>query len=165
MNPKDFDRHDFERLVETYGASETRWPEDYRQAMITWRAENAVEAEAILVSERELDMALNTIRMEPGTDMLKARIMGQLPKEKPVAMPQSGYHAVNNNVRSFGQKAVAAMMLFAFSVGFAGASFLKLPGGDEDVSQTLVAETEWEEIATDYGMDDIYEWVEASPAP
>jgi len=158
-------KEDFNRLVETYGASEARWPEENRAAMIAWRSENPAEAEAILASERDLDMALDGVRMEPGTDMLKARILGQLPKENTSALPQAGYQAANSNVRRFGQKAVAALMLFAFSVGFGGASFLKLPTDGDDVSQNLVAEAEWEELAEDYGFDDIYEWVEASPAP
>lgn len=161
MTSKDLSRDDFKTLVETYGAKDARWPEEHRQAMIAWRADNEADAETILASERDLDVALDSIRMEPGTDMLKARILSQLPKAEPAALPQPA----NSNIRTFGQKAVAAMMLLAFTVGFAGASILKMPGTDEAVPQTLTAESEWEDIATDYGMDDIYEWVEASPAP
>lgn len=154
-------KDDFQRLVETYGANDSRWPEEHRHAMINWQAENAAEAQAVLASEQELDMALDSARLEPGTDMLKARILSQLPKEETPALPQ----AANSNVRRFGQKAVAALMLCAFTAGFAGASFLKVPVGAETDTQTLVVESEWEELAEDYGFDDVYEWVEASPAP
>lgn len=159
-------RDEFIRLVETFGASESRWPENYKNEMLVFRAENAAEAEAIISREAELDQALETVRLEPGTDMLKARILSQLQSEEAANVPQPA----NSNRSSFGHKAVAALMLMAFTVGFAGASVLKMPSTDDG---TLVgeAESDWEELAElaeDYGMDDIYEWVDtadASPAP
>jgi len=158
-------KDEFVRLVETYGASERRWPESHRQDMIAWCSSNGEEAESILSSERDLDEALESVRLEPGTDMLQARIMSQVSKTAAVAHPQPVNSNIrDSNIRSFGQKAVAALMLFAFTVGFAGASFLKLPGS-ENPDQIYVAESEWEELATDYDMDDVYAWVETAPAP
>ncbi len=153
-------RDEFTRLVETYGATESRWPDEYRAEMIAWRIDNAGAAEAILRSEGDLDKVLESARLEPGTDMLKARILNQIAEtsEEPLPVP------ANNNIARFSQKAVAALMLFAFSVGFAGASFLKLPGSGEEPSYE-VASSDWEELAEDYGMDEIYAWVETSPAP
>ncbi len=153
-------RDEFLRTVETYGANAARWPDAYRADMLAWQAENTADAAAILASEGELDRALDTIRLEPGTDMLKARILNQLPETATDAVPVPA----NNNLARFSQKAVAALMLFAFSVGFAGASFLKLPSSGEETSYD-VASSDWEELAEDYELDEIYAWVEASPAP
>lgn len=152
---------EFKNLIETYGSSEARWPEDYKAEMLGFVKTHPTDAQNILDAERSLDLALDSVRLEPGIDMLKARILSSLPKEDIKPLP------VAANDRSFGQKAVAALMLFAFAFGFTGASFLKLPGISA-AEAPIYANQEWEDIATDYGMDDVYEWVgisDQSPAP
>lgn len=155
-------RDEFKKLIETFGSRETRWPVDYKAEMLGYMNTYPADAQNILHEEQALDLALDSVRLEPGTDMLKARILSALPKQEAEALP------VAANDRSFGQKAVAALMLFAFAFGFTGASFLKLPGISENEAP-LYASQEWEDIATDYGMDDVYEWVgfseDLSPAP
>ncbi len=156
-------QEDFTRLVETYGAKESRWPDEYRAQMQAFAADNAEAAKAVLEDEALLDTALDSVRAAPGTDMLKARILNNLPQHTAANQPE----APRSKFSMFGQKAVAALMLLAFTVGFTGASFLKLPGSGDDAG-AVYASNEWEELATDYGMDDIFEWVgvpEDSPAP
>lgn len=151
---------DFKRLVETYGSNAARWPEEQRSEMQAFMRVHPKVAESILLSEQILDETLDSVRLEPGTDMLKARILSSLPEAREDVLPTPA----NNNLARFSQKAVAALMLLAFTVGFAGASFLKLPTTGENETYD-VATADWEELAEDYGMDEIYAWVEATPAP
>jgi len=123
-------------------------------------AANGAEAETLLNDAQVMDDALDSARLSPGTDILKARILAaatQTPQNNQT-VPQTPQR------QGMGYRAVAAMTLFAFTLGFAGANMLgganTNPAEDD---QVLIAETsEWQELADDYGLDDIYEWVEGT---
>ncbi len=149
---------EFTELVETYGADSARWPDDLREAASLFMQANKADCDAILVDEARLDSLLEGARLNPGTDMLKARILSSI--EAPVAQSTSTETApARGRVFSFGHKAIAAMMLLSFSLGFAGASVLKLPGQD-NITDDYVT-TEWAELADDYDLGDIYDWVDS----
>ena len=151
---------EFTELVETYGAVPGRWPDDRREAAQTFITSNPDLCEPILAEEAALEELLNNARLNPGTDMLKARIMSS------IDAPSS-----NDQIREperarlfrFGHKAMAALMLVSFSLGFAGASVLQLPSQNDDMVESV--SDDWAELADDYGVDDIYDWLEAAPAP
>ena len=104
-------RNEFIQLIETYGSDELRWPEAHKAQMLDFISSNPAEAQTLLTDEAGLDAALESIRLQPGTDMLKARIMGALPQEAEEPLPVAA-----NDRRQLGHKAVAALMLMAFTV-------------------------------------------------
>jgi len=148
---------DFKILVETFGANSARWPEDRQAEAQNFMRAHPEAARDVLQSEAGLDDLLETGRMSPGTDMLKARIKASVITEPVMKAPiprRSG----------FGHKAVAALMLASFAVGFGGANYFG-PSESEFITEleddTYTASNEWTEFADDYGMSEIYEWVDA----
>jgi len=151
-------RDEFLKLIETYGADQSRWPEaslSEAQAFIT---KNPEYASGLLAEANRLDGALEIARIAPGTDMLKARILS--------AARSSGVAAANPaplKPQGLRYRAVAAMVTGAFVLGFTGANYLN--GGDVTNDPGLTADNEWEEIADDYGMSDVYAWARQDTLP
>ncbi len=151
-------RDDFARLIEIYGANEARWPDHSRAAAQSFVEAHSRDAEQLLDGARKIDAALESARIEPGTDILKARIMSSLGHQDDAPIN------IQPPARGFGYKVIAAMMAISFMMGFAGSNLLNQAAApDETIS--LVAENEWETLASDYGMDDVLSWVNDSPAP
>lgn len=151
---------EFTELVETYGADSARWPEDRRSIALAFMQSHKAECEPILAEEARLDGLLDGARLSPGTDILKARILSSI--EAPV-VETAETSQPRGRVISFGHKAIAAMMLVSFSMGFAGASVMKLPGQDTEMVSVTDdnISNEWAELADDFDLDDIYEWVDS----
>jgi len=151
-------RDEFAQLIELYGADENRWPDNRRSDAQSFAKEHSADARQLLDDARNIDEALERARLEPGTDILKARIMNSLGQQDDRPAP------VQQAARGFGYKAIAAMMAISFMMGFAGSNLL---GGSAEQDETilLTAENEWETLASDYGMEDIVVWVNEGPAP
>lgn len=157
--------NDFKTLVETYGARSARWPDDQRDIALAFMQNQKADCESVLQAERGLDDLLEGARLSPGTDILKARIMSSIETEPSQAddLPQTRGRVI----RGFGHKAMAALMLLSFTLGFGGASVLKLPAQNEGPDNYIASEAtsdndtnEWAELADDYGLGDIYDWVD-----
>ena len=150
-------REEFLTLVETYGADLTRWPEPSRVGARDLIDQAPDFTSPLLTQARDLDAALDAARITPGTDMLKARILNAA-KQPAAASP------VPANAKPAGlrYRAVAAMMAVSFVFGFAGANFVNT--GDPVEETTLTADSEWEAFAEDFGMADVYAWVDQDTA-
>ena len=158
--------NEFTALVETYGANSARWPDDKREVAIAFMKTRKEDCAIVLNAEQNLDNLLDSGRLNPGTDILKARIMSSIDNQ-----PVQSVDNTTSRRRvgsSFGHKAIAAMMLVSFSLGFGGASVLKLPVQNTDSGNYVASENpedylsnEWAELADDYGMGDVYDWVDS----
>jgi hypothetical protein len=56
------DKDRFEVIVEAYGATPARWPEDAREAMQAFIAEHPVEAHDVLAEARGLDAMMDAVK-------------------------------------------------------------------------------------------------------
>jgi len=149
---------EFKQYTETFGSDMSRWPEALQQAGRMFIKNNPETANSIISSERELDDLLDSGRIKPGTDMLQARIKASIEEQ---ARP----HPIRSHRKGLSYRAAAAMVAVSFSVGVAGTSALQVASGPEPTTTQLV-ENDWEDIADDYGMSDLYTWVGVdSPAP
>ncbi len=150
-------RDDFIKIVETYGVNPGRWPQDQRAQAKKFMNAHPDEAAIIMDADHNLDHALETARLTPGTDMLKARI-----KSAAQSTPQTHIPNPASSRRGFGYRAMAAMVLAAFSLGFAGANLMNSAEPETITQDTTyqLADNNWEDIAEDYGFSEIYEWVE-----
>ncbi len=159
---------EFENFIDLYGANFDIWPDP--AAAKRFAMDNAELTEKLLAEAREIDAALEQVRVTPGTDMLKARILSEIDREN-----VSAEVPANSNKPGLGYKAAAAAMMMSFVLGFAGANMMPAPDASDDFVLTaedellsdddivLTADAEWESFAEDYGFDDIYDWV--NPAP
>lgn len=153
---------DFRDLIDTYGANQRRWPEHMRapaRAFIKAKPELTTN---LLHNAQELDNHIESARIQPGTDILKARILSGLKlRQEDIIIPEPVVQ--HKSTRGFGFGSMAAMMALSFMFGLAGAN-----AWNSDISETptiLTAENEWEDLAQEYEFDDIYEWVSTNPAP
>ena len=146
-------------LVDTYGANTQRWPEDSRSEALAFVENHADIANPLLLEAKKLDEALDAVKITPGTDMLKARILqavNELPSNQPA-------QAATQPTSGLKYRAVAAMMAISFVLGFAGANILQ--SENTDTNGTFMVDNEWEELAGEYGMSDVYEWVGQDALP
>jgi len=154
MTNLNFSKDDFKRLIETYGSDIDRWPAAFQDPARAMMNSDATFTKPLMAEAVKLDEALASARLTPGTDMLKARILNGLESQ-----PSRGMDQIANDRAARGMKyhTVAAMMVMSFVLGFAGSNFLQ-PNPAETGSSVFV-ENDWEELANEYGMSDVYEWV------
>ena len=146
-------------LVDTYGANTQSWPEDSKSEALAFVENNADIAKPLLLEARKLDEALDVAKITPGTDMLKARILlavNELPSNQPA-------QAASQPTSGLKYRAVATMMAISFVLGFAGANILQ--SENTDTNGSFMVDNEWEELADEYGMSDVYEWVGQDALP
>lgn len=152
-------REDFLKFAETYGGNISRWPEEVGAEAQSFLDADSEYANQILQDAGELDNALERARVAPGTDMLKARILTAA--RVAGATPQVASSSKPQGLR---YRAVAALVAGAFVLGFTGANYLNSDINYEDVTM-VSADSEWQDLADDYGMDELYAWVGQDTLP
>lgn len=160
MIDNDFTKESFKKLLETYGADKSRWPETLLAPAEKLMASAPEYTNSLLKEAKELDEALSAARVTPGTDILKARILGNLDPQTDNLQPRA---ANDRPVRSLKYHTVAAMMIMSFVLGFAGSNVLQVQPTEN--GNALMVDNGWEELAEDYGIADVYEWVGQDAAP
>ncbi len=151
---------EFTVLMDTYGANRERWPVSSKPGALAFIKDQPAIADPLLLEARKLDEALDAARITPGTDMLKARILNEV-SQLPSNQPASTQPANSNPGMKY--RAVAAMMAISFVLGFAGANYMQ--PNNSSASEAVMVDNEWEEFADEYGMGDVYEWVEQDALP
>lgn len=152
---------DFSKFVETFGANIARWPEDIQLSARAFIEANPHIAESMLGEAAAFDAALEDARLSPGTDMLKARILKAAQAQ---SVEQAPAAEAPSNRKGFGYRAVAAMVLASFALGFAGANLTAPVTEEISEAEYLAANSEWQTLAEEIGISEIYEWVDKSPA-
>jgi len=133
----------FKEFIETFGSNPARWPEDRKMAANAFIKDNGAAAQSLLDAEAAFDQLLETARVSPGTDILKARILNKVDAPKIESQQPA-------NRPSFGYKAIAALMTLSFTVGFAGASYFNGSATESVEDQDYFVSAEWSDLAEDY---------------
>jgi len=156
-------QEEFLIFIETFGSKIEFWPEDRKSQAIAYMQSHPEIAQAHLNMETELDNILDSLKVEPGVDMLAARILNSTQAETMASIP----HSSEFRAQGLGYRAVAAMVLGAFALGFIGASMVPIDDTLEiPAHETVItADSEWGDYADAYEMGDLYEWVAETPAP
>lgn len=148
----------FEQLVSAYGADPKKWPNELRTQAQDFVQNNGKAAKPLLAQAKKLDEALSLVQLRPPSELLKRRILMNL-KDQTVT-------PVNVRRAAPAWRSVAAMVTAAFALGFGGAQFLPVAGGDDVVvlAETDASVTEsqdgWQAAANTLGISEIYSWVE-----
>lgn len=175
---------DFKALIAAYGSQPERWPDAARPAALKFMAEHKTLVSPALDAEAELDRAIARGHITPGTDLLQARILQDLAAKSGAAndpapaAPKTAPRTAPNRAPAWGLRA-AALIVGVCAAGLITAVLsaalwrsmdsVRTPssqiqaGAQQNPSLTSEALL-WADAALDYGVADIYEWVEAEDA-
>jgi hypothetical protein len=130
------DNKRFQTIIEAYGATPARWPEDIRQAMHTFIAAYPTEAQGVLAEARALDDMMEAVRVADhrhaeADQALFENVLAQfVPVDTVVALrparPVSGSHRAVVWGIGFGLAACLAGAIFGVNLSLMSLSDLRV---------------------------------------